>query len=61
MFGYPNGKDMLDHLSQLIQDRTMSGMAPKEFKEFIVKDETARRMQAQYGDKEENALANAKA
>lgn len=60
LFGYNSGDSLIDHLALVEKDRRDAGLQPKEFYEKLVKDETARRMEAKYGDLQENILEEAK-
>lgn len=60
MFGYTDGKQMLDSLTTLTRTREESGLQPRKFLDEMVKLETDREMEKRYGNLEKNILEEAK-
>lgn len=59
LFGYSSGEAMVNRLGIMEQARKASGLKPEEFRRRQVQIETARRMQREHGDLEENVLKEA--
>lgn len=56
LFGYPDGATLIQHLSDLSEQRRTSGMRPIEFKRRMIDIETDRQMELKYGVLGENIL-----
>lgn len=58
-FGYPTGDALVDHLAMLSEDRKRSGMSPRDYFNRLVDVETDRRLNAEFGDRQQNVLDQA--
>ena len=59
-FGYTSGDALVERLGMLTEDRRRSGMSPRDYLNRLIDVETDRRLNREFGNREQNILDEAK-